>query len=165
MTQPLLEARDLVKRYGVASAVDGLDLAVEAGGVFGFLGPNGSGKTTTIRMLLGLVRADTGRMRLFDHPVPEELPAVIGVQQGLSGETLLFPDSGSNVVGTGGAESFDDEAFAGCEVVVERTIVNQRVAAAPLEVRAAAATSTATASSAGCTRTRCWVIDEPDVSA
>jgi carbon-monoxide dehydrogenase large subunit len=70
----------------------------------------------------------------------EELPAVIGVQQGLSDETLLFPDSGSNVVGKGGAESFDDEAFAGCEVVVERTIVNQRVAAAPLEVRAAAAT-------------------------
>ncbi|GAB2819802.1 xanthine dehydrogenase family protein molybdopterin-binding subunit [Actinoallomurus bryophytorum] len=69
----------------------------------------------------------------------EELPAVIGVQQGLSDETLLFPGSDSNVVGKGGAESFDDAAFAGCEVVVERTIVNQRVAAAPLEVRAAAA--------------------------
>jgi carbon-monoxide dehydrogenase large subunit len=69
----------------------------------------------------------------------EELPAVIGVEQGLSDETLLFPDSGSNVVGRGGAESFDDAAFAGCEVVVERTIVNQRVAAAPLEVRATAA--------------------------
>jgi carbon-monoxide dehydrogenase large subunit len=69
----------------------------------------------------------------------EELPAVIGVQQALRDETLIFPESGSNVVSRGGAKSFDDEAFAGCEVVVERTIVNQRVAAAPLEVRASAA--------------------------
>ncbi len=69
----------------------------------------------------------------------DELPAVIGVEQALTGETLLFPDSGSTVAGRGGAEEFDDTAFADCEVVVERTIVNQRVAAAPLEVRAAAA--------------------------
>src|SRR3954467_12046271 len=59
----------------------------------------------------------------------EELPAVIGVQRALTDETLLFPESGSNVVGKGGAEEYDDAAFADCEVVVERTIVNQRVAA------------------------------------
>ena len=51
-------------------AVDDLDLAVPAGGVHGFLGPNGSGKTTTIRMLLGLARASSGEMRLFGQPVP-----------------------------------------------------------------------------------------------
>jgi ABC-2 type transport system ATP-binding protein len=58
-------------------AVDHLDLAVPAGGVHGFLGPNGSGKTTTIRMLLGLARPSEGRMRLFGEPVPQRLPAVM----------------------------------------------------------------------------------------
>ena len=58
-------------------AVDHLDLAVPAGGVHGFLGPNGSGKTTTIRMLLGLARPSEGRMRLFGEPVPRHLPAVM----------------------------------------------------------------------------------------
>ena len=59
-------------------AVDGLDLAVPAGGVHGFLGPNGSGKTTTIRMLLGLARPSTGSMALFGEPVPRRLPHVMG---------------------------------------------------------------------------------------
>jgi len=58
-------------------AVEGLDLAVPAGGVHGFLGPNGSGKTTTIRMLLGLARATDGEMRLFGEPVPSGLPRVM----------------------------------------------------------------------------------------
>jgi ABC-2 type transport system ATP-binding protein len=58
-------------------AVNDLDLAVPAGGVHGFLGPNGSGKTTTIRMLLGLARASSGEMRLFGQPVPQSLPAVM----------------------------------------------------------------------------------------
>jgi len=58
-------------------AVEGLDLAVEAGGVHGFLGPNGSGKTTTIRMLLGLARPTAGTMRVFDSPVPSGLGAVM----------------------------------------------------------------------------------------
>ncbi|MEO9325269.1 ABC transporter ATP-binding protein [Nocardioides sp. C4-1] len=64
-------------RRGTRVAVHGLDLAVPAGGVHGFLGPNGSGKTTTIRMLLGLARATSGEMRLFGEPVPALLPAVI----------------------------------------------------------------------------------------
>jgi ABC-2 type transport system ATP-binding protein len=59
-------------------AVRDLDLAVPAGGVHGFLGPNGSGKTTTIRMLLGLARATSGSMRLFGQDVPHRLPDVIG---------------------------------------------------------------------------------------
>jgi ABC-2 type transport system ATP-binding protein len=58
-------------------AVEGLDLAVPAGGVHGFLGPNGSGKTTTIRMLLGLARPTDGAMRLFGEPVPSYLPRVM----------------------------------------------------------------------------------------
>ncbi|GGO75188.1 ABC transporter ATP-binding protein [Nocardioides deserti] len=64
-------------RRGTRVAVSDLDLAVPAGGVHGFLGPNGSGKTTTIRMLLGLARPTRGTMRLLGEPVPDRLPAVI----------------------------------------------------------------------------------------
>ncbi|MBZ5733641.1 ABC transporter ATP-binding protein [Nocardioides sp. TRM66260-LWL] len=64
-------------RHGVRVAVDDLDLAVPRGGVHGFLGPNGSGKTTTIRMLLGLARPTSGTMRLLGEPVPQRLPAVM----------------------------------------------------------------------------------------
>ena len=65
------------RRGGLRVAVQGLDLAVPSGGVHGFLGPNGSGKTTTIRMLLGLARPTRGSMRLFGEEVPARLPRVI----------------------------------------------------------------------------------------
>jgi ABC-2 type transport system ATP-binding protein len=58
-------------------AVDDLDLAVPPGGVHGFLGPNGSGKTSTIKMLLGLARPTKGEMRLFGLQVPAQLPHVV----------------------------------------------------------------------------------------
>ena len=69
--------KEFRSRRGVRVAVADLDLAVPAGGVHGFLGPNGSGKTTTIRMLLGLAQATAGTMRLFGEPVPQRLPAVM----------------------------------------------------------------------------------------
>ncbi len=65
------------RRGRAVVAVDDLDLAVPRGGVHGFLGPNGSGKTTTIRMLLGLARASRGEMRLFGEPVPHRQAAVL----------------------------------------------------------------------------------------
>lgn len=58
-------------------AVRSLDLHVPEGGVFGLLGPNGAGKSTILRCLLGLVRPDTGTMRILGHPVPTELGAVV----------------------------------------------------------------------------------------
>ena len=61
----VIETHGLCKRYGSAMAVDDLSLRVPRGQVFGLLGPNGSGKTTTIAMLLGLVRPTSGIMRLF----------------------------------------------------------------------------------------------------
>ncbi|MGH8970197.1 MAG: ABC transporter ATP-binding protein [Actinomycetes bacterium] len=73
-------------------ALDGLDLTVEPGGVHGFLGPNGSGKTTTIRMLLGLVSADAGDLRLLGRPVPKALPEVIGGVGALVETPLFFPN-------------------------------------------------------------------------
>jgi ABC-2 type transport system ATP-binding protein len=62
---PVIEVTGLRKAFGRAQALDGLDLAVAPGEVHGFLGPNGSGKTTTIRILLGLIRADAGTAALF----------------------------------------------------------------------------------------------------
>ena len=65
--------RGLTKRFGrsgARAAVDGLDLDVPRGSVFGFLGPNGSGKTTTIRMLLGLAAPTAGNIRLLDGDMP-----------------------------------------------------------------------------------------------
>jgi ABC-2 type transport system ATP-binding protein len=70
--------KEFTGRRGTRVAVADLDLAVPRGGVHGFLGPNGSGKTTTIRMLLGLARPTAGTMSLFGTPVPERLPEVIG---------------------------------------------------------------------------------------
>lgn len=61
----VIEIAGLVKTFGTFSALDGLDLSVERGEVHGFLGPNGSGKTTTIRVLLGLLRSDRGRVSLL----------------------------------------------------------------------------------------------------
>jgi aerobic carbon-monoxide dehydrogenase large subunit len=69
----------------------------------------------------------------------DPLPAVPGVDEALTGETLLFPGADSNILGSGTAGECDDAAFDGCEVVVERTIVNQRLAPVPLETRAMAA--------------------------
>ena len=64
----VVETRDLTKRYGDVLAVDHLSLRVPRGGVFGFLGPNGSGKTTTMGMLLGLVHPTSGEARIFGDP-------------------------------------------------------------------------------------------------
>jgi ABC-type multidrug transport system ATPase subunit len=81
MSDLVVETRGLRKvfrdRGHKVVAVDGLDLAVERGGVHGFLGPNGSGKTTTIRMLLGLAKPDSGEISVLGRSLPEDLPEVL----------------------------------------------------------------------------------------
>ncbi len=72
-------------------AVDGLSMSVPEGGVFGFLGPNGSGKTTTIRCLLGLVRPTAGATRLLGARSRAELPTVIERVGSLVEAPALFP--------------------------------------------------------------------------
>ncbi len=72
-------------------AVDGLDLAVPAGGVYGFLGPNGSGKTTTIRCILGLARATSGSVRLLGRPVPAGLRDAVARTGAIVETPALFP--------------------------------------------------------------------------
>ncbi|BDZ45385.1 ABC transporter ATP-binding protein [Naasia aerilata] len=67
----------LTKEFGRQKAVDGLDLEVPRGAIFGFLGPNGSGKTTTIRMILGLASATRGDIALLGEPMPSALRSVL----------------------------------------------------------------------------------------
>jgi ABC-2 type transport system ATP-binding protein len=69
--------RGLVKRFGSVRAVDGIDLDVREGDVYGFLGANGSGKTTTVRMLLGLVLPTSGSVELLGAPMPRAARRVL----------------------------------------------------------------------------------------
>ena len=67
-TDAAISIRGLRKRYGGRVALDGLDMAVPRGCVYGFLGPNGSGKTTTLRILVGLIRPDAGEIAVLGTP-------------------------------------------------------------------------------------------------
>jgi ABC-type multidrug transport system ATPase subunit len=82
----MIRTSGLTKHYGRVVAVDGVDLEVQEGDVYGFLGPNGSGKTTTVRMLLGLVLATSGSIELLGRPMPgsagEVLPSVGALVEG-----------------------------------------------------------------------------------
>ncbi|HLU95687.1 ATP-binding cassette domain-containing protein [Thermobifida alba] len=71
-----VETSGLAKTFGSTRAVDGVDLRIAAGGVYGVLGPNGAGKTTVIRMLATLLRPDRGWARVFGHDVVREADAV-----------------------------------------------------------------------------------------
>ncbi|MFF1304988.1 ABC transporter ATP-binding protein [Streptomyces sp. NPDC058307] len=78
LADSVIHTRALTKRYrGGQLAVDGLDLTVPAGSVFGFLGPNGSGKTTTIRMLMGLIEPTSGSARVLGRPMPRASRTVL----------------------------------------------------------------------------------------
>jgi ABC-2 type transport system ATP-binding protein len=70
MTEAAVATAGLTKRFGRQVAVDAIDLQVPDGAVYGFLGPNGSGKTTTIRMLLGLVTPSAGTVRMLGRAMP-----------------------------------------------------------------------------------------------
>jgi ABC-type multidrug transport system ATPase subunit len=108
----VIRTEGLTKRFGGLVAVDGLDLDVREGDLFGFLGPNGSGKTTTVRMLLGLVFATSGRIELLGRPMPraarEVLPQVGSLVEGpafyphLSGRANLSLFDAAGPSGPGG---------------------------------------------------------------
>jgi ABC-2 type transport system ATP-binding protein len=91
----VIEIEGLHKRYRrrgrTRTAVDGLDLSVPAGGVYGFLGPNGSGKTTTIRCLLGLARPTSGELRLLGRAVPRDLRDALRLVGAIVETPSLFP--------------------------------------------------------------------------
>ena len=72
-----IESDALTKHFGPQTAVNAIDLVVPTGSVFGFLGPNGSGKTTSIRMLLGLVQPTSGSVRVLGERMPDRLHSVL----------------------------------------------------------------------------------------
>ncbi len=108
-----VEAHGLVKTFGENRAVDGVDLNIRTGSVYGVLGPNGAGKTTTISMLATLLRPDAGAARVFGHDVVREAQVVrqlIGVtgQYASVDETLSATENlviFSRLLGLGRAES------------------------------------------------------------
>jgi ABC-2 type transport system ATP-binding protein len=123
----VIRTEGLTKRFGRLVAVDGFDLDVREGDLFGFLGPNGSGKTTTVRMLLGLVFATSGRIEVLGRPMPraarEVLPQVGSLVEGpgfyphLSGRANLSLFDAAGPSGPGGTGSRDrrrrvDDALA-----------------------------------------------------
>jgi len=80
-----IETNGLVKRFGTTRALDGLDLSVARGSVYGLLGPNGAGKTTAIRVLATLLRPDGGSARVLGHDVASE-PAAVREKVSLTGQ-------------------------------------------------------------------------------
>lgn len=107
MSDVVLQTEDLTKRFGRRVAVDDLSMRVERGNIFGFLGQNGAGKSTTIRMALGLVRPTSGRVRLLGHDMAKhplralartgaivETPAFYEGYSGLQNLRLLAAMSG-----------------------------------------------------------------------
>ncbi|GAA5188262.1 ABC transporter ATP-binding protein [Ferrimonas gelatinilytica] len=76
MTEAVIQARGLVRKFGDFTAIDGLDLTVEPGIIYGFLGPNGSGKTTAIRLLTGLLAPTEGEVTVLGHRLPQAAEAL-----------------------------------------------------------------------------------------
>ncbi len=92
MSTVVIEAKGLTKRYGAATAVDGINFTVGTGEIFGLLGPNGAGKTTTILMLLGLSDITSGEARVFGHD-PMREPLSVKRLVGYLPDTVGFYDN------------------------------------------------------------------------
>ncbi len=105
----MIRTTSLTKRFGRITAVDGIDLDVREGDIYGFLGANGSGKTTTVRMVLGLVLATSGSIELLDEPMPAAgrrvLPQVGALVEG--------PAAYSHLSGRANLALFDSMGDAG----------------------------------------------------
>ena len=78
MTTPAIDIHGISKLFGVHRAVDDLSLTVPEGAIYGFIGPNGSGKTTTLRMILNIIGPDTGRIEVLGLPAPGAARDAIG---------------------------------------------------------------------------------------
>lgn len=90
-TSPALHVEALAKHYGALAAVDGITFDVRAGEVFGLLGPNGCGKSTTLNMVLGLVHPTSGRLTINGHSLATERQAALASIGGLVEGAALYP--------------------------------------------------------------------------
>lgn len=88
---PAIETFGLTKQFGARRAVDQLTLTVPQGAVYGFLGPHGAGKTTTIRLLLGLIRPSSGSARILGYDIASERRAVLPQISALVDSPAFYP--------------------------------------------------------------------------
>jgi ABC-type multidrug transport system ATPase subunit len=127
-----VETAGLTKQFGEQVAVDHVDLQVPRGAVYGFLGPNGSGKTTTIRMLLGLITPTAGTVRLLGEPMPgraaQVLPAVGALVEGPAFHPYL--SGRANLERLDAADATADPATCGARVATALSRVGLLPAAA-----------------------------------
>jgi ABC-2 type transport system ATP-binding protein len=77
-TESVLEIKNLTKAFGSRNVVSDISFEVQRGEIFGFLGPNGSGKTTTIRMALGIIRPDSGSVSILGHDPDRQVLKRVG---------------------------------------------------------------------------------------
>src|ERR1700738_2666819 len=91
-TTPAIEMQDLCKSFGTFQAVDHLSLTVQQGEIFGLLGPNGSGKTTTINMISGLRIPTSGEARVMGHDVRHSARQVRQILGAVPQETALYEE-------------------------------------------------------------------------
>lgn len=112
MVELAIKTSQLTKRFGDQAAVDGIDLSVPKGSVFGFLGPNGSGKTTTIRMLLGLAEASAGEIELLGQAVPKRIENVLPKVGALVEGPAFYPfmSGRNNLLRIDAADRFADSS-------------------------------------------------------
>lgn len=112
MTELAIKTSQLTKRFGDQAAVDGVNLSVPKGSVFGFLGPNGSGKTTTIRMLLGLAEASDGKIELLGQEVPKRIENVLPKVGALVEGPAFYPfmSGRNNLLRIDAADRFADSS-------------------------------------------------------
>jgi ABC-2 type transport system ATP-binding protein len=90
MTDPAVQVRDVVKRYGRTTVLDGVSLTVRRGETYGLLGPNGAGKTTLIRCVVGLIRPEAGTVLTLGRRMPDV--AVLGRVGYMTQTPALYPD-------------------------------------------------------------------------
>lgn len=99
MAAPVLEVKNLTKRFGSVTAVDGINLSLEPGEVFGYIGPNGAGKTTTINLLLGILRASSGSAEIFGMDAWKDAVDIHKRVSFVPGDVNLWPNlTGGEVI-------------------------------------------------------------------
>ncbi len=127
MSEPVITARRLTKRYGTSVVVDSIDFDILRGETFGLLGPNGAGKTTTILMMLGLTDVSDGEVRVMGRdPVRE--PLAVKRRVGYLPDAVGFYD---------GMTAFENLSYTARLMGFSRDVRRQRIADALARVRLA----------------------------
>ena len=113
-----IQTSKLTKRFGDQIAVNEVELAVPKGAVFGFLGPNGSGKTTTIRMLMGLAEATSGEINLLGREIPRDLESALPKVGALVEGPAFYPfmSGRNNLLRIDAADRFSDSGTRAARV-------------------------------------------------